>query len=65
MGSVTFLRWHGSSCQPAHVPIQAWCESCLGIIHMHPVKIATNADVFDLWEGKKGEIQGININEKQ
>lgn len=62
MGNVTFLRWQGaSSCQPAHLPTQAGCESYLGITHMHLVKIATNADVFVFVGGEK---RGVNISRK-
>lgn len=63
-GNVTFLMWQSSFCQPAHLSIQAGYESYLGITHMHLVKTATNADAFDLWEGKKGELQGVNISGK-
>jgi len=59
MENVPFLRWQGFSCQLARLSIQAGYESYFGITHMHLVKTAANADVFDLWEGKKGRCRDL------
>lgn len=64
MRSITFLRRQGSFCQLVRLSKQAGYEPYLGINHMHLVKTAANADAFDLWEEKKGVMQGVNISGK-